>query len=173
MQNNNFVSHIIRFILLVLFQVYVLNQILMFNLINPFIYIYFVFLLPFELPVALVTLLSFIIGFTVDAFLGTYAIHALASTVMGFFRSFILKLFASYDGYEINTYPAIKYYGVDWWLKYSFFMTLIHHTTLFFVEVFHFKYFFYTILKIIISTILSVLLMLFLQLLFHSKQENR
>jgi len=169
---NNFLSHIIRFILLVILQVLVLNNILFFNIINPFVYIYFIILLPFELPSVIVVLLSFFIGLTVDFFSGTLAIHALASTIAGYARPFILKLFSPHDGYEKNSSPTIAYYDIEWWLKYAIFITFIHHSVLFFVDSFHFNNFFFTIIKIILSSILTIIIMLLMQFFFHKHSKN-
>lgn len=169
---NNIFSHIIRFLVLIILQVYILNNVLFFNIINPYVYIYFILLLPFETPPALLTILSFILGISVDLFSGTIAIHAFASTIIGFLRPFVLKIFAPYDGYEKNSAPTIDFYEVKWWIKYSLLLTFIHHAILFFTETFHFKHFFFTMIKIIASTILSMILMLLFQYFFHKKQNN-
>lgn len=170
--SNNLISHIIRFFVLILLQVYVLNNILFFNIINPYVYIYFILLLPFELPPFAVTFLSFLMGISIDFFSGTIALNALASTVIGFLRPYILKLFSPYDGYEKNTAPTIAFYNLNWWFKYSLFITIIHHSILFFTETFHFKNIFFTLLKIIASSSLSIFLMILMQYFFHKKSKN-
>lgn len=170
--SNNIISHIIRFFVLIFLQVYVLNNILFFNLINPYIYIYFILLLPFELPPFVITLLSFLIGISIDFFSGTIAINAFASTVSGYIRPYILKLFSPHDGYEKNTAPTIAFYNLNWWIKYSLFITMIHHSVLFFTETFHFHHIFFTLAKIIASSTLTLLLMILMQYFFHKRSKN-
>lgn len=169
---NNILSHTIRFFVLILLQVYVLNNILFLNLVNPYVYIYFILLLPFELPPVIITLLSFMIGISIDFFSGTIALNALASTVAGYLRPFILKLFSPHDGYEKNTAPTIAYYNLNWWIKYAFFMTIIHHSVLFLSESFHFHNISFTLLKIIVSSILSLILMILMQYFFHKSSKK-
>jgi len=169
---NNIFSHIIRFFVLILLQVYILNNVLFFNILNPYIYIYFILLLPFETPPVLLTILRFMIGISVDLFSGTIAIHAFASTITGFLRPFVLKIFSPHDGYEKNSAPTIAFYEVNWWIKYALFVTLIHHSVLFFTETFHFQHFFFTLIKIIASTVLTLILMLLLQYFFHKKSNK-
>lgn len=170
--SNNIFSHIIRFFVLILLQVYVLNNILFFNIINPYVYIYFILLLPFELPPVLITFLSFLIGISIDFFSGTMAINAFASTVAGYMRPFILKLFSPHDGYEKNSAPTIAFYNLNWWIKYAMFMTLIHHGVLFFTETFHLHAVLYTMAKIIMSSVLSLILMILMQYFFHKSSKK-
>mgnify|MGYP005840767533 CR=1 FL=1 len=169
---NNIISHIIRFFVLIFLQVYVLNNILFFNLINPYIYIYFILLLPFELPPLIITLLSFLMGISIDLFSGTIALHAFASTIAGYLRPYILKLFSPHDGYEKNTAPTIAFYNLRWWIKYSLFITMIHHSVLFFTETFHFHHIFFTFAKILASSTLTIVLMILLQYFFHKRSKN-
>ncbi|NSW44681.1 MAG: rod shape-determining protein MreD [Bacteroidales bacterium] len=169
---NSILSHIIRFILLVLLQVFVFNNILFFNIINPFVYIYFLILLPFELPPVIIVLLGFLIGITIDFFSGTIAIHALASTVAGYARPFVLKLFSPHDGYEKNTNPTIAYYDIEWWIKYALFITFIHHSVLFIVESFHLNYLIFTLTKIILSSLITIIIMVLMQYFFHKHSKN-
>lgn len=157
---------------MVLLQVYVLNNILFFNVLNPYIYIYFILLLPFEMPPVLLTMLSFLIGISVDIFSGTIAIHAFASTIAGFSRLFILKIFSPHDGYEKNSAPTIAFYEINWWIKYALFVTLIHHSVLFFTETFHFQHIFFTLIKIIASTFLTLIIMVLFQYFFHKKSNK-
>lgn len=167
----NIHKHIIRFIVLVLIQIYVLNNVLFINILNPYIYIYFLLLLPFNIPNFLLIILSFILGFSIDAFTGSYAIHASATTLAGFIRPFILKLYAPFDGYEKLTEPTLEYYDISWWLKYAFTISIIHHFVLFLLETFHLNNIFFTFAKALISSILSVILMTLLQYFFHKSKR--
>ncbi len=169
----NIFQHIIRFFVLVVVQIYVLNNILFLNIINPYIYIYFILLLPFETPNFILIILSFILGFTVDLFTGSYAIHAFATTFIGYIRPFVLKLYSPFDGYDKNTKPTIEFYDIYWWLKYAFTITFIHHSILFLLETFHLHNLFHTTVKALISTILTVILITLLQHFFHKSKSKK
>jgi hypothetical protein len=47
-------------------------------------------------------------------------------------------------------------YGVRWFITYAAIIIVIHHATLFFVEVFRFTDFFRTILRILISSVFTL-----------------
>lgn len=162
-------QNIIRFLILVFIQVIILNKIQFSGFVNPFIYIMFILLLPFETPPWLLLILGFVTGITVDIFSGTIAMHAIATTLTAFTRPFILTLFAPRDGYENRTSPTLKYYDLLWIVRYTVVLVLIHHSCLFFVEVFRFSGFFYTILRILLSSFLTIILIIISQLLFFKK----
>jgi hypothetical protein len=148
-------SNIFRFVVVILFQVLVMNNVMINGYMIPYIYILFILLLPFETPRWVQLLSGFALGFTMDLFAGTPGMHAAACVLIAFIRPYLLELLASRDGYEPETYPRIHYYGLLWFLKYAVIMVLIHHLALFYLEVFQLKGFFSTLLRVILSTILS------------------
>ena len=63
---NEIPKNLIRFVVLVLIQVMILNNIQVSGFINPYMYVLFILLLPFETPNWLLLLLSFFLGLSVD-----------------------------------------------------------------------------------------------------------
>ncbi|MBI5219759.1 MAG: rod shape-determining protein MreD [Bacteroidia bacterium] len=146
------VNYILGFVFFVFLQVLILNNIQFSGFINPFMYIIMLLILPFETPRWFLLILAFILGFTIDIFSNTPGMHAAATVFIGFLRPFVLKWIAPRDGYEAATLPRIKYYGINWFIKYVIILTLAHHSFLFFIEVFRFSDFFHTLLRIILSS---------------------
>lgn len=161
--------NIVRFIVLVLLQVWVLNNIQLGGFINPYMYILFVLLLPFETPGWLVLFLSFILGLTIDMFTDTLGMHTSATLFMGFLRPFVLQSIAPRDGYEPGTFPRIYYMGFAWFVKYAIILIFAHHLFLFTVEVFNFTVFHLVLWRTILSTIFSSVLIILSQYLIFRK----
>lgn len=164
-----FTQNIIRFIVLVLIQVLLLNNIHFSGFVNPYIYILFILLLPFETPGWLLIIIGFTTGFTIDVFSGTLGMHASATTLAAFARPFVLNVISPREGYENRTMPTLRYYDMLWIIRYSVIIILIHHFSLFFIEVFRFSGFFYTLLRIFLSSIFTFALVIISQLLFYKK----
>ncbi len=166
------IRNIIRFIVLVGVQVLLIKNIELGRFINPFIYVLFIIVLPFETPKWALLFCGFVLGITIDMFYDTAGMHAAACVFMAYVRPGILKLFSPRDGYEFGTQPTIQYLGVPWFVSYSTILVLLHHFVLFFVEVFRFSEFFSTFFRVIISTIFTVLLVVVSQYLFNRKKEQ-
>ena len=158
-----------RFIVLVLFQVLVLNNIQFSGYVNPFMYVLFILLLPFETPRWLLLFSGFLLGLSVDIFSNTLGLHASASVFMAFMRPYILTIMAPRDGYETGTYPRIFYYGLTWFLNYTIILVLMHHVFLFYFEVFRFAEFFRTLLRVIFSSAFSIAIIVLSQYIIYRK----
>ena len=111
--------------------------------------------MPFETPRWVQLLAGFALGLALDLFSGTLGMHTAASVLAAFARPYLLDLLASRDGYEPETFPRIHYYGFLWFLKYTALIVVIHHLALFYLEVFQLKHFFSTLLRVILSSVLS------------------
>jgi rod shape-determining protein MreD len=169
---NEIIRNIIRFILLVAVQVLIINNIELGRFINPFLYVLFIIILPFETPKWAVLFSAFLIGITMDMFSDTGGMHAAACVFMGYIRPGVLKLFSPRDGYEFGTQPTVQYLGVPWFLSYAGILVLSHHLILFYVEVFRFSEFFSTLMRVLISSFFTLLLVIVTQYLFYRKKED-
>jgi rod shape-determining protein MreD len=164
--------NIIRFFLLVLVQVLLIKNIELGRFINPFMYVLFIIILPFETPKWLLLFSAFALGIAIDYFYDTAGMHSAACVLMAFVRPGILKLFSPRDGYEFGTQPTVQYLGIPWFLSYAGILIFLHHFFLFFIEVFRFSEFFSTFLRVIISSVFTLLLVVMAQYLFQGKKEQ-
>jgi hypothetical protein len=161
--------NIIRLIVLVLVQILVFNNIQFSGYVVPYIYILFILLLPFETPRWLLLLAAFTLGISVDLFTQTPGMHAAASVFMAFLRPWVLGMSAPRDGYEPGTYPRLYYYGFQWFLRYTVILVLAHHLVLFYIEVFRFSEFFSTLLRVLLSSLFSIILIILSQYFIYRK----
>ncbi|HPJ78460.1 MAG: rod shape-determining protein MreD [Prolixibacteraceae bacterium] len=150
----------VMFVVLVLLQVLLFNQIHLGGFLNPFMYVLFILLLPLSMPRYAVLLLSFFLGMTIDWFSNSPGLHASASVLMGFLRSPVISLITQKES-EQSDYPGLQQTGWRWFLTYAVFLVVIHHLFLFFIEVFSFENFFRTLLRSLASSVFT-LVMIFL-----------
>ena len=155
-------QNIFSFILLVLFQVLVLNNIQFLGYINPYLYILFILSLPFQIPRWLLLILAFILGLSIDIFSNTLGMHAFATVFVAFFRNGIIKLFTNIEEGN-NPTPSFYTFGVSAYVKYVIVMVLIHHSTLFILEAFSFTHFWILLTKIMLSSLITILLIFGIQ----------
>jgi rod shape-determining protein MreD len=155
-------QNIFRFILLVLFQVLVLNNIQFLGYINPYVYILFILALPVQTPRWFTLLLAFGLGLTIDAFSNTMGMHAFASVMVAFLRNGTIKLFTAIEEGN-NPTPSFHTFGVSAYVKYVVLLVFVHHTTLFLLEAFSFYHFWFMLAKIVLSSFVTILLILGVQ----------
>jgi rod shape-determining protein MreD len=155
-------QNIFRFILLVLFQVLVLNNIQFLGYINPYVYILFILALPVRTPRWFVLLLGFFLGLTIDMFSNTMGMHAFATVMVAFLREGTVKLFTAIDEGN-NPTPSFYTFGVAAYVKYAVLLVFVHHTTLFILEAFSLAHFWLMLAKILLSSFVTILLILGIQ----------
>lgn len=163
---------LLRFIVLVSIQVLVLNNIQLGGFINPFLYVLFLLTLPVRMSRVLLLFVAVLTGLTIDMFMNTMGMHAAACLFLGYLRPGWLKVISPRDGYETDAVPGIRKFGFQWFLLYASVLVLAHHFLLFYIEVFRFSEFFSTFIRVILSSIVTLLLIIISQFLF-SKPEGR
>ncbi len=169
------IKNIIRFCVILLIQVLILNKVTLqwwaqpagFPVFIPYLYPLFILLLPFETPVALLLVAGFLCGLSVDAFMNTAGIHAFATVLIAYFRINVLnallpKNLSEYAGQT----PSVKNMGWLPFIVYVSFLIVLHHAAFFSLELWSLSNIAYLLLKIFASAFTSVLLIIAYVLLF-------
>lgn len=165
-----FLIHSLRFVLLILLQTLVFNQLEVGLGIHPMIYPIFIMLLPFNTNSVLLLVLAFFMGLSIDVFSNTGGLHASALLIFALFRPIIFKLFSPRDGYDPSKEGSIYVMGQLWFFYCFGTLLLMHHLWFFFMEVFKFSELVYVLRKLVLSAPISYLLVVLLQFLFLKKR---
>ena len=170
--NKKLAGNIVRFVLLALAQVFVFNKIQVTGYLSPQVYVLFILMLPFEISGFWLLSWGFAMGLTVDFFMHTPGMHAAAAVTLSFLRPGVIRLVGKKDDVEPWQYPNVRDSGPMWFLAYTLILVFIHHLMLFYLEVFRFSEFFYTMLKVLINTGLTTMIIMLLQFLFFSRKPD-
>ncbi|MHA7055896.1 rod shape-determining protein MreD [Aquimarina sp. M1] len=167
--NNSVLLYIVRFISLVLVQVFILNHINFLGDLNPYIYIIFILLTPININKSLFLFLSFILGLTIDIFGDSGGVHATACLVITYSRSVVLRSVFGLS-YEFQTVKLSKV-GFGQLLAYVTVMVLIHHIILFSLEIFNFSHILLIAKKALFSSLFSIIVIMLVLVLFRRKDS--
>lgn len=118
------------FIMLLLLQVFVLNNILFLDSINPYLYIVFVFLYPLKTNRIPFLFYSFSLGILVDFFSDSGGIHAFSTLSIAYIRLFFVRIYfrkieADFSFFKLKSESFGKVFN------YTVTLTIIHHLILF------------------------------------------
>lgn len=171
--NKTGIQQLITALLLILAQAVVFDNICLFNVAVPMVFVYIIFKLPVMLNVNYVLTVGFITGLLVDVFADTYGMNALACTVTAMLRKPVLRLYVPRGEDLSSTVPSFHSLGRATYLKYMLTMTLIYCTLIFVIEAFTFFNFPLTIVRILASTALTMLLMMAIDCLTAARHEKR
>lgn len=169
---NQIPVNLFRLVLLLLAQILIFSNINLSSFVNPYIFPLFILLLPFETPRWLLILIGFLSGLLLDFFLGSTGMHAATCLLIGYARPFLINIITP-KGTEFEISPNVYAQGLSWFFVYLGITMLVYLSVYFFIEAATFLNFFYMLLKILLSTLASVLFMLIFLFLFSSKKKRR
>ena len=166
-----FYTFLFRFLLFVFLQVFIFNQLE----INPYIHIMvsplYIMLLPFEMSVIRLLLISFLLGIFIDAFSNTFGLHASSLVFLAYIRPVVFRWFAPRDGYDNIKTPSIFDMGNRWFLIVFGILLIFHHLWFFMMESFSFGELLLILQKTFPSALLSFTVCIILQTLFLKKSN--
>lgn len=166
--NNYSIKYTAILIILILAQVVVFNHINFLGYINPYIYIIFLLIYPFNNKRTLFILVAFALGLLIDIFSDSGGVNAIASTTIAYIRPIILRFAFGVSYLYINVLqPNIKVSEI---FIYTSIVVLIHHLILFSLEIFNPKLIFYILTRTLFSSIFTVLLSVSIIVLFSKKR---
>lgn len=167
---NTIWQNIIRFAVLMLLQLLVLNNVYLGGYITPYLYVLFVLMLPTNTPRPAMLLLAFASGLCVDIFDNMLGFHSFAATLLGFCRiTFADKILTRGEQIDIDT-PSIHSVGVSQLAGYLLLMFFIYNFAFFFLEIFSFEDFWRILLSSVLSTVVVWVLAMLYQSLFLRKK---
>lgn len=177
-----YLRNFLRFWLIVLIQVFLLNKITLrwwaepafFPIFIPYVYPLFILLLPFETPVWLLLILGLGMGLTIDTFMNTAGMHAFALIFIAYLRTNVLSALLPKNLVEYpNQSPNVKNMGWIPFLTYAGFLIVIHHFLFFALQMWSLANFGILLLKVVASALTSMLFVIAYLLLFTRQVSAR
>jgi hypothetical protein len=172
--SRSFFTHSFQFIVFLGLQILLLRNLVLFDTAFCYLYIGFLLFLPIQMPKVMLLLLAFVSGITVDIFYDTIGINAAAALLLAYLRPYVLLVLTPRDDYEKSDSVNVHVMGWRWFSVYALFLILMHHLTLFFLELGSFRQVGFTLVKVLVSTLFTFLVLVIIQLLFFSaRRANR
>lgn len=161
--------NIIRWLLLLFIQVFLLRNLGFYNLATPFVYVLFLLLLPFRTPNLLLYLIAFVTGITLDAFYDTIGVHIAASVTLIYVRILFINVSVNRDGFD-EPEPTLGNMGFKWFSLYALLCIFAHHLVLYVLEAFKLTELSYTLMRCLLSGLFTMLTVLLIELVFYNRK---
>ena len=172
MDSSLILRNIGRFLLVMLLQILVFNNLYLGGYINLFVYLVFLLMLPTTMGRIPMLLVAFGTGLCIDLFCNVMGLHASAAVVLVMCRIlFGNKILTKGEQIEIDT-PTIYTVSVSQYTWYLVLLTLIYSFVYFTLEIFSFSDFFKIMLLTLLSTIGTSLVILLYQLIFSDRDHS-
>lgn len=165
-----YLRNILRFALLILLQVLIVNQLPLLGWGPPFVaflYPLFIILLPIRTPTSYALVFAFFLGLIMDAFMNTGGIHAFVCVLIAFFRKGALRFFLpeKIEEYGLMT-PSPQLMTWQLFLVYTGILSFLHALVYSLIEVWSSTSFLYALEKISLTFVGSMVMIIIYMLLF-------
>lgn len=164
---------LLLFLILIPAQAVFFNNLVLFNLAVPLVFIYLIITLPITLNDSLALTIGFLTGLSVDILSDTPGVNALASTILTALRKPIFHLYVSSDIDLADQRPLPKTMGTATFLKYAGTMVAIYCTMVFSIEalkVFNIELY---LLRILCSSVFTFIIIYAIACLTSPGREKR
>ncbi|AWM13436.1 rod shape-determining protein MreD [Flavobacterium sediminis] len=150
---NIFLENIVRFIVLLIFQVLLFNNINLFGFLNPYPYLLFILLYPVNGNRSILLITSFLLGLFLDMFCNSGGIHAASCLIIAYIRPSLFRFSfgLSYEYQTIKIADKITSERITFLILSIF----IHHFVLFLLEFFRLSLFIDIIWKTVTTTLFT------------------
>lgn len=169
MISNYYFINIVRFILLVLIQVLVFNQLNFFGFINPMVYILFLYWYPIKEKRSAFIILSFLLGLAIDFFSDTMALHAASTVTIAYLRPAIMRFVfgvnLEFQSFRLNNSTRAQQ------ITFLALLIIVHHLVYFTLEIFSLANFLLVLRKTLSIGLATLILCLLFGSLFSTGKE--
>lgn len=165
-------TYLIKVVLLVLAQAVIFNNLVLFGMAVPLVFVYAIISMPITWPTNLSVTIGFLLGLTVDIFSNTYGVNALSCTVLAFARKPIFHLYVQRDDDLAGLKPSQRSMGSAAFLKFMVTMTVAYCALALTVDSLAVFSFWRILLQIITSSIFTSALIYALDSIFTRQHEK-
>ena len=166
--NKQLMTYIGLLPIFVLIQVLILNEILFFSYINPYLYLSLIISYPLKGSKWFLLIYAFILGFLIDLFSGTLGFHSTATILVAFIRESISKITIPHNIIGDNEKITLNKIGSKSFITFSLLIIFIHHICLFLLE--HINVNINILAKILASSCITLILVLILEIFNSTKK---
>ncbi len=159
----------LRFIVLVLAQVLIFNRMNLFDFVNPMVYILFLYWYPIRENRTALILAAFLLGFTIDLFSDTMALHTIATLTAAFLRyplmRFVFGVNMEFQNFRLSNSTRVQQF------IFLALLVLVHHLVFFSLEIFSLTNLLLILKRVIVTGLGTIVFSVLLAILFAARRE--
>jgi rod shape-determining protein MreD len=146
-----------RYIIVMVLQVLLFNQLQLWGLCHPYIYILCLLMMPITLPHSVDMLIGAAVGLVMDVFCNSLGIHTAACILLMFIRPYLLGGILN-DKDRLNEQISLQATGMEAFLKYIVTLVLIHHLTVFMLAAWSLTHIGFVLEETLVSSLITILI---------------
>ena len=148
-----------RYILVMILQVLLFDQLQLWGACHPYIYILCLLMMPITLPHSMEMVIGAVVGLIMDVFCNSLGIHMAGCILLMFIRPYLIGVFVN-DKDRLNEQISLRSIGMEALIKYTVTLVIIHHFTVFALAAWSWRHIGFVLLETIISSFITILVII-------------
>jgi len=148
-----------RYILVMALQVLLFDQLQLWGVCHPYIYILCLLMMPITLPHSVEMIIGAVVGLVMDVFCNSLGVHMSACILVMYLRPYLLeRVFNEKD--RLTEQISIGTLGWEAMSRYVILLVLIHHLTVFSISAWSWSHIGYIVSATVVSGAITTLIIL-------------
>ena len=152
-------KQLIRYIVVMLLQVLLFNQLQLWGACHPYIYVLCLLMMPITLSHSTSMLIGAIVGLIMDVFCNSLGVHMAACILLMFIRPYLIGLIVN-DKDRLNEQISLRAIGMEALIKYVVILVLIHHLAVFMLAAWSWQHFGFVLLETVVSSMITIIIII-------------
>ena len=148
-----------RYVIVMLLQVLLFNQLQLWGVCHPYIYVLCLLMMPITLPHSADMVIGAVVGLIMDVFCNSLGIHMASCILLMFIRPYLLGGIVN-DKDRLNEQISLRTLGPEAMLKYVAILVLIHHLTVFALAAWSWSHIGFVLLETVVSSVVTILVVI-------------
>jgi len=144
-----------RYILVMLMQVLLFDQLQLWGACHPYIYLLCLLMMPITLPPIADMLIGAGIGLVMDMFCNSLGVHTASCILIMFIRPYLLGVILN-DKDRLNEQVSLRSIGMEAFIKYVVILVLVHHLTVFSLAAWSWYHIGFVLLETLVSSAITI-----------------
>ena len=147
-------KQIVRYVLVMMLQVLLFDQLQLFGVCHPYIYILCLLMMPITLSHSADMLIGAAVGLVMDVFCNSLGIHMASCILLMFIRPYLLGAIVS-DKDRLNEQICLRALGIEALIKYVVILVVIHHLTVFMLAAWSWAHIGFVLMETLVSGLIT------------------
>lgn len=148
-----------RYIVVMLLQVLLFDQLQLWGVCHPYIYVLCLLMMPITLPHSMDMMIGAAVGLMMDVFCNSLGIHMAACVLLMLIRPYLLGVIVN-DKDRLNEQINLRTIGWEALIRYTVILVLVHHLTVFTLAAWNWNYIGFVLIETAVSSTVTILVVL-------------
>ena len=155
----DWIRQIGRYILVMLFQVLLFDQLQLWGVCHPYIYVLCLLMMPITLPHNIDMLIGALAGLIMDVCCNSLGVHISVCVLIMFARPYLVGVLVN-DKDRLNEQLSIRSMGMEAMVKYVCILVVVHHFLIFLLGAWSWHHIGFVLLATLVSSLITILIIL-------------